>query len=261
MIQQLMTSFRKNKNNQARQVLHDLATPLTNVLWDLEEWAESTKSSGDEESEQDGEGSDDNNNGEKPYTKEHPVITPEALKQALSQLQHASRMLTNFSRDCQASEAQIFDPVESTRQTIKSFRKPYGVKCELAVHADSDLRLYGSPDDFVQILTHLLNNAAESYHPVRVDRPIFVKLECHDEGLVLQVSDRGVGIETGKLKRLNHPPLFHRLYTRLTSDKQFRGGFGLSQVRRLLQHKFSGSLQLISTAGHGTTVIVYIPLE
>ena len=103
-----------------------------------------------------------------------------------------------------------------------------------------------------RLLANLLDNAAKYSEP-----PAHVTLAARDEdgALVLEVRDRGIGVDAADLPRLFTP--FFR-----TDRSRARGtggvGLGLALARRIAE-AHGGSIQVESAPGEGTTVRVKLP--
>lgn len=126
---------------------------------------------------------------------------------------------------------------------------------ELTVSLPADpLWLYADPARLVQVVTNLLNNAAQY-----MDKggPIWLLAEPEDAMVVIKVIDRGSGIPAEILPRVfelfakANPPL-HRPQGGL--------GLGLALVRKLVE-MHGGSVQACSEGlGRGSTFLVRLPI-
>jgi signal transduction histidine kinase len=108
-----------------------------------------------------------------------------------------------------------------------------------------------------QLLLNLLSNALKYTPSGGVVR---VRLRHHpSEGLVLEVTDTGIGIPPEEL-----PHIFERFYrvdkSRTRSDGTDGLGLGLSIVRWIVE-AHGGSIQVESQPGHGSCFRVLLPTE
>ena len=80
---------------------------------------------------------------------------------------------------------------------------------------------------------------------------IRIKIENVDNGINLQISDNGVGIDEKHL-----PRIFDMFYR---ANKSSEGtGLGLYLVKDALNH-MEGSVEVLSQKGKGTTFYIYLP--
>jgi len=113
-----------------------------------------------------------------------------------------------------------------------------------------DLRVTIEPALLRVILANLVQNSCEAY-PQGED--IRISLETMEEAdgkyLLLKLSDQGSGIT-----HANFGKIFEFGY----STKDDHSGLGLPTVNFLLE-SFGGKVEIVSTAGRGTTVHVFVP--
>lgn len=103
-----------------------------------------------------------------------------------------------------------------------------------------------------QIMINLLTNAAK-YSPQ--SSAIYLKVQCEESAIVLQVQDRGIGIPPEE-----QPHLFEAFY-RCSNVKSVRGsGLGLAVVKTCVD-AHNGEISIISQIGQGTTVTVTLPTK
>jgi signal transduction histidine kinase len=122
------------------------------------------------------------------------------------------------------------------------------------------ISLYGNTVDFYQIASNLISNAIDSYDDMpRKDarlsehpRHVVITLGVRNKRVILKVSDRGSGISPSVL-----PNIFNQFFT--TKSGRSALGIGLNVTRTAIEEGFSGSIQVESTEGFGTTFTVYLP--
>ena len=120
------------------------------------------------------------------------------------------------------------------------------------------LRIMGDPLRFRQILTNLLSNAVKFTDLGRVDVGLAIREdEAGRSWLSLTVRDTGLGIPPGKLNDIFED------FTQAdgsVSRKYGGTGLGLAITRRLVQ-MHSGTIQVQSRVGEGSTFLVEMPVE
>ena len=105
-----------------------------------------------------------------------------------------------------------------------------------------------------QVITNLLNNAIR-YAPQ--SERVEVRLQHADSNARLEVQDFGPGIPTADLQRI-----FSHFYQVQASGSSANGGLGLGlYICGQIVAAHSGSIDVESTEGKGTTFTVRLPLS
>ena len=116
-----------------------------------------------------------------------------------------------------------------------------------------DLPLHADAARLEQVLVNLLHNAVKY---TDAGGRIWLAVEEHDHMAVVRVRDTGIGIAPELLPRIFD--LFSQAEQSL--DRSEGGlGVGLCLVRRLVE-QHHGSIEVISTVGHGSEFVVRLPL-
>jgi heavy metal sensor kinase len=117
----------------------------------------------------------------------------------------------------------------------------------------SPCQVLGDPDGLRRLLFNLLDNAIK-YTP-RGGR-VQVRCDCNGESATLTVSDSGIGIPSEHI-----PHIFERFYRVDPARSRDGGGIGLGlAICRVIVETHGGTIQLDSTEGKGTRVVVTLPL-
>jgi len=103
-----------------------------------------------------------------------------------------------------------------------------------------------------RILTNLIDNALN----YGGGKPVEVRCDCYDNEVVLQVLDRGEGIDIE-----NHEAVFRPFYRLEHSRSRATGGSGLGlAIAKQLSDSNNWKIQLLPRQGGGTDARVHIPL-
>lgn len=172
----------------------------------------------------------------------------ESLEQAVEFL----RAIQDRARG-RLARSERFDAAPVVRSCValeRPLARKMGVVLQGVVAAGS-IFLQGDPNALYQILTNLIRNAVAASHKGK--GPVVVTLEQTGETLRLTVRDQGVGIVAEHLERI-----FEEGFT--TREFGSGSGTGLIVVRHITQEMFGGAVEVTSTAGHGSTFCVSLPI-
>jgi PAS domain S-box-containing protein len=118
-----------------------------------------------------------------------------------------------------------------------------------------EARLWGNPDQLLQVLTNLLSNAIKFSPPGGGSVWLEVEVEPAAHEIVFRVRDEGSGIPADKLESI-----FDRFGQVRESDWREKGGTGLGlAICRSIVTQHHGQIWAESTVGAGTTLCVALP--
>lgn len=136
--------------------------------------------------------------------------------------------------------------------SLGAYAQDRGIK--VACHVDPGMpRVFADPDKLEKILLNLLFNSIK-FTPA--GGQVSLRATRDANMALFEVSDTGVGIATENL-----PRLFSRFWQAdASSQRKYQGaGLGLALVKELTE-AHGGSVEARSQLGHGTTMIVRLPL-
>lgn len=110
--------------------------------------------------------------------------------------------------------------------------------------------LHADPNHINHIFTNLVSNAIKYSDP---DQPVEVRAWSDSDGVFVSVLDYGLGIPDNEI-----PFIFNRFYRASTSTGIAGTGVGLYLVKILIE-MHGGCIEIDSTVGRGTTLIVNLP--
>ncbi len=216
--------------NWQKNLVHQLATPLTNILFILENLENITKQ---------------NKNNYSEITKK--LLDREILI-AISETKRIFQLIKN--RETEDLDKTKFVPDLIIEKILRSYQKPYLVNCFFR-KSKRKLVIYGQQEVFIEIISHLLNNAAEAYQQNLTNREISVEVIKAMNGLNLIIGDNGKGFTWWQKILATHKNV---------SWKKIKSGLGLYRAKNLIKQKFGGQLKIFSIPNKGTIMIVYLPL-
>lgn len=104
---------------------------------------------------------------------------------------------------------------------------------------------------FYELLSCLINNAFDSYHPRTKDKLVIVTVLSKRKKIYFQVQDFGKGVN--KLELV--------LMTQNGFSKKKKGvGFGMWFVKKIVEEQLGSKLKIRSDKGHGTIIKFSLPL-
>lgn len=185
---------------------------------------------------------------------------PEEIQQYLNMI--ASRVhslddflheIIDFSRNSRTEviceDVAVRNLVENISENLKYTIT--GKPIHIEIDIPDTLKIKTDTARLTVVLNNLIGNAIK-YHDTRKDGP-FISIEAQktEAGYKLSVCDNGIGIETE-----HQPKIFDMFYR--ASEQSKGSGLGLYIVKETIE-KLSGSIQLYSKPGLGTTITVTLP--
>lgn len=119
-----------------------------------------------------------------------------------------------------------------------------------------EIRTFGNPIRFHQLVCNLVLNAIDAYEEVNrpENRRVVISLSAKSKEVELIVQDFGVGISKKNLGKIFEP-----FFTTKAIDKGM--GIGLSLSKDIVEKNFGGKIKVKSIAGEGTIFTVDFPIR
>ena len=191
-----------------------------------------------------------------------PEAKNEYLDTIVNESERLTRLLNNvldFSKIEQGRKSYRLEP-HNLAEIVRSATRAMGYPAEqqqfqLHVHLEDGIPPVSVDRDAIeQAILNLLANAMKYSGE---SRNIDLRLKSADGQAVIEVEDRGVGIEADERKRI-----FEQFYRVATSgNQQIPGtGLGLTLVRHIVEGH-GGVVTVESAVGRGSTFAIHLPLE
>jgi len=150
---------------------------------------------------------------------------------------------------------QTFSLTKETEQIIRLF--DYQIKsAKVIIHFDcnQNIKYYGNPHKFNQIITNLLSNALDSYISIEKTKKKRITMAMHKKmkQITFTISDNGAGMQKKDIEKIFSP-----LYT--TKPNSQHMGFGLYLIKSIIQDDFEGTISVKSKLHEGSTFSVSFP--
>lgn len=210
----------------AAGVAHEMGNPLSSIEMHLELLAQDTR--GEEDAEM-----------------------VQTLRQETARLRRTLRELVDFARR-RRDEATSVSTGAVIRDALRLIRYDRRVRnIEIVLEASIDTpAVYMVEDHLMQVLVNLLLNALDAMPD---GGRLHIDTRNVDGHVSLRIRDTGSGMSREVLERCFEP-----LFT--TKEPGKGTGLGLSICKDVLQAA-GGNIELHSTAGHGTMVVILLPQE
>ncbi len=152
----------------------------------------------------------------------------------------------DFSRKTSRQEAiyTLNDVIKQALAITESEARRHGIRILTEISGRTDYLV--DKNKILQVILNLLTNAIEASEK---NSEVFLRLFENEEGLVLQVEDKGVGIKDEHKEKI-----FSDFFT----SKKHGTGLGLS-VCRMLLHEIGAVISFTSSEGKGTVFTVIFP--
>ncbi len=153
------------------------------------------------------------------------------------------------------SDQSYFSLNEEISQIIKILNhKIIKNDLHLKFSSESEIKSYGDPIKFNQIVINLISNAIDAYNTNHSKhRTINISLYHQRSYIYLAVSDRAGGITPDNLSKIFEP------FFSTKSGPQEGLGIGLSSTKSIIEKDFDGSIKVKNDFGIGVKFIVKIP--
>jgi two-component system NtrC family sensor kinase len=119
----------------------------------------------------------------------------------------------------------------------------------IRIEEDRRAAVFCNPDELMQVLRYIVENALES--GIGPKDEVLIRADLFNRYYRIQIRDEGMGIDSTNLRKI-YDPFF--------STKSDHDGLGL-YFSRMLVERNAGSMEVTSNLGIGTTVTILLPRE
>jgi PAS domain S-box-containing protein len=172
-------------------------------------------------------------------------------------LRRAADLITSFKQvavDQTSDKRRSFDLCEVLKDTLATYSAQLRrANCEARVDGPVALGMDSYPGSLGQVLSNLLNNALLHAFEGRSNGNIVITARETDDDMVLIVfSDDGIGMP---------PKVLHQVFDPFFTTKMGQGGSGLGMniVYNIVTNMLGGSIDVMSSPEHGTSITIRVP--
>jgi signal transduction histidine kinase len=189
--------------------------------------------------------------------------THENIQNAIDVAQHIevfTRSMQNQLRD--SDDLEEFSIVKEIRQVISlSKHKLISNLVEISCEGDINLKVFGNPLKFHQVILNLISNAIDAYGPPAAefrnhsdDPPRTIEIKAYRQGAqaIINVRDHAAGISHDIIAKMFEP-----FFTTKTNVKNT--GLGLSITRMIVEKHLKGTINVDNMQPHGAQFSIAIP--
>ena len=194
-------------------------------------------------------------------THEHIIKTCTTINSSAQFLSKTIDDFRNFfKKDKHKEKYQIKDVVAQSMSLVNASLKDNNIS--LITDIEHDFTLKGFPNEIVQALINILNNAKDVLTDKDYDRYIFITVTKNDNDCVIKIKDNGGGIPDDITNRLFEP------YFTTKQQSQGGTGIGLYMTREIIVKHSNGNIEVYNREYEynnkvykGAEFIVKLPLS
>jgi len=175
-------------------------------------------------------------------------------KDGINRIENIVKSLLSFSRRASSSEFSEYDINSNIKSTITIAYNEIKYFANVEQNLEDVPLIKAIEGEINQVLLNILVNAAHAIKLKGVQGTIKIHTYYEDEYLKCEISDDGAGISDENISNIFDP-----FFT--TKPVGTGTGLGLSISHDIIVNKHSGSIDVRSTLGEGTTFIISLPIK
>ena len=161
-------------------------------------------------------------------------------------IQYMSKTIDDFRDFFIASKSKILfnvvDNIISSKTIVSAQLKQHNISLTINENGNSDLLVYGYPNEFKQVIINLINNAKDAI----LNKPslnkskegfINIDITCDYKKVIINITDNGGGIKDDIINKIFEP-----YFT--TKFESLGTGLGLYMSKTIIEKNMSGSLEV-----------------
>ena len=175
-------------------------------------------------------------------------------KDGINRMENIIKSLLGFARKASSSEFNEYDINSNIKSTITIAYNEIKYYAMVEENLESVPIIKALEGEINQVLLNLLVNAAHAIKSKGIQGIIKIHTYSDNDYVKCEISDNGIGISEENINNIFNP-FFS------TKPVGIGTGLGLSISHDIIVNKHSGSIEVKSNEGEGTTFIISLPLD
>ncbi len=165
----------------------------------------------------------------------------------------ANSLISSFKRQCQKDyykiEFYLKEEIEKCLNVFNFYFIKYNI--EINLKCDYDIKIFGDPIKFGQMLNNLITNSIESFSSSEGDKKIDIEVFNFNDKIKITFKDSGPGISSDNLNNIFKP-----FFSSKKDINNRHCGIGLLLVKKIVKQDFLGEISVNSELGKGTEFVI-----
>jgi len=175
-------------------------------------------------------------------------------KDGINRMETIIKSLLGFARKASSSEFNEYDINSNIKSTITIAYNEIKYYAIVEENLEAVPTIKALEGEINQVLLNLLVNAAHAIKSKGIQGVIKIHTYCDNDYVKCEISDNGIGISEENIGNIFNP-----FFT--TKPVGIGTGLGLSISHDIIVNKHSGSIEVKSNEGEGTTFILSLPID
>jgi signal transduction histidine kinase len=175
-------------------------------------------------------------------------------KDGISRMENIIKSLLGFARKASSSEYNEYDINSNIKSTITIAYNEIKYYAAVEENLEEVPTIKALEGEINQVLLNILVNAAHAIRSKGIQGIIKIHTYYDDGFVKCEISDNGIGISEENINNIFNP-----FFT--TKPVGIGTGLGLSISHDIIVNKHSGSIEVKSNEGEGTTFVISLPID
>jgi len=175
-------------------------------------------------------------------------------KDGINRIENIVKSLLGFARKASSSEFNEYDINSNIKTTVTIAYNEIKYYANIEENLEEVPTIKALEGEINQVLLNILVNAAYAIKSKGIQGTIKIHTYCENNHVKCEISDNGTGIS-----KENICNIFNPFFT--TKPVGMGTGLGLSISHDIIVNKHSGSIEVNSKLGEGTTFIISLPIN